>query len=130
METRQLSKEEWKNLKTRIIPKLILKISLLSIISVVYTAFVMHCITTDISYFTNSANATDPSLSLILYGILFYALYMILMFISVKNVIKAISILRHINSDDQKAVELVTDDYSCGYSVSNAFGRLLQHKYM
>lgn len=120
METRQISKEEWSILKKKVISKMSIKTSILSIIAIAYTVFVTYCFITDISYLINTTAIQDASLTAKLMGIAFYVVYMIIMYISVKKIKNNILIIRHFYLDDYKAVDLISDDFKEGYTGKRA----------
>ena len=113
METRQITYEVFTKIKKRIVPKLILSISILSITAIAYTAFVIHCLSIDISYF-NVSYFDDPNFTLIFCGMAFYSLYILVMGLSARYIIKSVKTIRHFHMNDFEAVDLVTDDFLDG----------------
>ena len=118
METSKITNEVYTKMKKRMVPKLILDISLFTIAAIAYTVFVSYCLYSDLTFerVTTDITATyRPSLSLIIWGISFYVLYVVVMFVLIKKIKKSVNSLRHFYLNDHEAVNLVTDDFNYGF---------------
>ena len=132
METSKITNEVFTYTKKKVVPQLILKICLLTITAIAYTVFVIHCLYTDLTFSAEPRELTNdillnrysddittlnnPNRPLLLYGIAFYVVYLIVMFVIIKNIIKSVNTLRHFQLNDLNAVNLVTDDFQDGFS--------------
>ena len=116
METSKITNEVFINTKKRIVPKKILTIFLSVIVALTYTAFVIHCLYTDLTF-----KATDNlNGSFIFYGIAFYVIYLIMMFVIIKSIYKSVKALHQFHMNDYNAVNLVTDDFQDELSSKSA----------
>lgn len=132
METSKITNEVFTHTKKRTVPKLVLTISLLTITAIAYTALVIHCLYTDLTFSAEPRELTNdillnrfsyditsldnPNRPLLFYGIAFYVVYLILMFVIIRKIIKSVKILRQFQLNDINAVNLVTDDFQDGFS--------------